>query len=70
MITQDYQVLTPVYGRDYKNKLAVETDFRNGKDFVLNSLGDQTYCSIKDFNPGVKVNLRYKKLMSVCIVSV
>lgn len=70
MITQDYQVLTPAYGRDYKNQRAVKQDFLDGQDFVLNSPMGVTYCSIRDFAPNVLVNLRYRKLTQVTSVRV
>lgn len=70
MITQDYQVLTPAYGRDYKTKALVTQDFLDGKDFVLNSPMGATYCSIRDFAPNTLVNLRYKRLTLVVGVRV
>ena len=76
LITTDYQVITPAYGRDYKNKQAAKDDFLRGKDFVLasflpNQLSLQgTYCSSRDFAPGIKVNIRYNKGLSVTTVVV
>lgn len=70
MITQDYQVLTPAYGRDYKNKQSCVQDFLDGQDFVLNSPMGVTYCSIRDFAPNTLVNLRYKRLTLVTNVRV
>lgn len=71
MISTNYSVLTPAYGRDYTSKAKVEADFRQGKDFVLNSFnGSTTNCSISDFEKGVKVNLRYKKCTSVAVITV
>lgn len=63
-------VLTPAYGRDYKSKKAVEKDFRDGKDFVLNSINGGGCCSIRDFVPGQKVQIRYSKNTKVTIVKV
>jgi hypothetical protein len=65
MITQNYQTVIPAYGRDYKNKAEVETDFRAGKDFQMQSLTSSGYCSIRDFQKGVIVNVRYSKLTKV-----
>ena len=65
-ITQNYSALTPAYGRDYKNKKEVTEAFLSGKDFTLNHFsGASILCSVRDFAPGVVVNLRYKKLTSV-----
>ena len=71
MITQNYTVISPAYGRDYKNKAQAESDFRKGKDFRLESLGHNgTYCSIKDFAPRVQVNIRYSEMRKVAVVVV
>lgn len=70
-ITQDYHgELVPAFGRDYKNKKAVEADFRSGKDFILCTPRSDTYCSIRDFAPGVRVILRYAKQMKLTEVTV
>ncbi len=69
-ITQDWIELTPAYGRDYKSKTAVEADFRAGKDFRGHFGPNETYTSIRDFAPGVKVLLRYKRNTTVASVTV
>lgn len=69
MITTNFLELTPAYGRDYKNKAAVEADFRAGKDVHIPAMNN-TLCSIADFAPGVTVNLRYNKNRSVLPVKV
>lgn len=70
MITKDYMVLQPCYGRDYKTKSEVEAGFRSGEDWM----GDYTIkfavCSIRDFAKGVKVELRYGRLSKAVIVTV
>jgi hypothetical protein len=71
MITDNYTTVVPAYGRDYKSKAEVLTDFRAGKDFQMQSIQHGTgYCSIKDFAPGVTVNIRYKRLTMVLPVKV
>ncbi len=68
MITEQYLELIPTYGRDYKNRAAVETAFLEGKDFEVASLGfGGRYCSVRDFAPGTLVNLRYKQKRSVTV---
>ena len=65
--------LTPAYGRDYNNKAAVESDFRAGKEFILNdpvSRWDGKLCSIRDFKIGEDVKLRYKKETEAVIITV
>ncbi len=54
-------VLTPAYGRDYKNKADLIKDFRSGKDFRINFHTGRTYCSIRDGVIGEMVKLRYDK---------
>lgn len=70
MITQNYTVLVPAYGRDYKSKASVEADFRAGKDFNMSTMGASGYCGIGDFAPGVIVNIRFKSLRSVAVIKV
>jgi len=70
-ITENYQTVIPAYGRDYKNKAEVAADFKNGKDFQLQSLRyGRGYCSIRDFAPGVVVNVRYARLTKVLPIKV
>lgn len=72
-ITQNYMVVSPAYGRDYKNKAAATKDFLDGKDFILESFmvrPSGTYCSIRDFASGVKVEVRYARLTKLTIVTV
>lgn len=70
MITQNYIQLQPAYGKDYKNKAEVEKAFREGKDFEGGYEIDFKLCSIRDFAPKVKVELRYTKLAKAHIVTV
>ena len=70
-ITEDYVVVSPAYGRDYKNKESAKADFLAGKDFQLESISyGGKYCSIRDFAKNVKVEVRYNKLQSAVIVEV
>lgn len=73
MISQNYLVISPAYGRDYKSRAAAEKDFKEGKDFKMESVssgGSGSYCSIRDFKPGVKVSIRYKRMTRVTIITV
>ncbi len=70
LISENYLELTPAYGRDYKNAALAKAAFMNGSDFILASVGFRgTYCSVRDFEPGTKVNIRYAKLAKVVVVS-
>ena len=57
--------LTPAYGRDYKSFSSCFKDFRDGKDFKINYLGQETYCSIRDFTSNMMIKFRYHKLTKV-----
>lgn len=62
--------LTPAYGRDYKNVADIVSAFKSGEDFVLHSGNRRTYCSVRDFEEGCTVILRYAnfRLATTCIV--
>jgi hypothetical protein len=62
--------LTPAYGRDYKSKKEVLTDFRDGKDFVYNHFRRVTYCSIRDYGVGQMVKFRYNSSRDACFYTV
>jgi hypothetical protein len=68
MITEDYRVLVPALGRDYKRAKDVETDFRSGEDFILQPEG--CYISIRDFASGVTIEIRYARKAKVTLVKV
>lgn len=64
--------LTPAYGRDYKSKKEALEAFYQGKDFILNDFSspyDGKPCSIRDFNKGAQVLLRYGNLRKTVIAS-
>ena len=57
-----YHVISPAYGRDYKNKILAKNDFLAGKDFVYENIGGHgRYCSKRDFKLGDVIELRYNK---------
>jgi hypothetical protein len=64
-----YGTLTPAYGRDYDSADKALADLNAGKDFVINNPEMSTYCSIRDMADGSTLQLRYKKLTMVCIVT-
>lgn len=51
--------LTAAYGRNYTKAKDAEKDFRDGKDFVLHSTQGNGYCSIRDFELGCFIQIRY-----------
>jgi hypothetical protein len=63
-----YQVVSGAYGRDYKSRAAALADWNAGKDFKCHPQG--CYTSVRDWNPGDQIEIRYNKLMSVFILSV
>ena len=65
--------LTPAYGRDYKSRKAVETDFNGNKDFILVDMfspWNGKPCNKSDLaSAGYgSVSIRYGKLRKVTIV--
>lgn len=69
-ITTPYCELSPAYGRDYKTQTEAKTAFNEGKDWAGDfNLGFKT-CSIRDFEDGTPVLLRYNKLKSVVSLKV
>lgn len=67
------KTLTPAYGRDYKSAKAARACFLSGNDWILadfTSRWDGKPCSMRDFPPGTKFNLRYKRLTQLCTVEV
>ena len=68
MITNDYRVVTPAYGRDYTSQQAATNAFLNGYDFMLQP--ENCLCSVRDFATGIMVSVRYAKLKKVIPVKV
>lgn len=71
MITENYTTVSPAYGKDYKSGKDAKADFLAGKDFRMETLCQGSgYCSIRDFAPGVSVQVRFKKMAGVVMVKV
>ena len=71
----EYIVISPAYGRDYKNGQDAIKDFRDGKDFVHDSRGTLCegygrYISIRDCQPSTKVEIRYNRKADLVVVEV
>ena len=68
--------LTPAYNRDYKNKAAVLTDWRNNKDFILNDITspyDQRPINLQDVKnilAPCTIKIRYAKLAKLIVIDV
>jgi hypothetical protein len=68
-----YFVVSPAYGQDYSNRVQALEAWRTGKDFVHESaaaLGGGRYCSIRDFKPGDKIEIRYRKRRQAVVETV
>ena len=65
-------VLSPAYGRDYKSAKEVKADLIKGRDFRIESVGPNAgrYCSLRDFPVGQVLNVRYRSLRQVLVVTV
>jgi hypothetical protein len=62
-------VLTPAYGRDYKNKKALLEDLNADKDFYANSFSGGGYINrsqIEKYNV-YQVQIRYNKNLKVMV---
>lgn len=63
-----YITVSPAYGRDYRSKAAVLADWREGKDFVIESFGPDMgrYINRADAErAGLTVMVRYAKLTKI-----
>ena len=60
--------LGPAYGRDYKNKRDLLSDFYRGKDFILHAWDQSsTYINKAQIPLGTQVAFRYGQLRKVFI---
>ncbi len=63
--------LTPAYGRDYKTKAEALADFNANKDFMNQSfMSSGSYVNKQDIPAGSTVNIRYKRMTQVLVVTV
>jgi hypothetical protein len=61
-------VLTPAYGRDYKNKKELLEDLNSGKDFVANSFSGTTYINRQELDKlATQVQIRYGNQLKVMV---
>ena len=67
-----YSIVSPAYGRDYPSGEKAIRDFKDGKDFMCESLdlGGYTYCSIRDFLDGHHIEIRYSNMMKQTLYTV
>ena len=62
--------LTPAYGRDYKSKKEVLSDFNDNKDFLIQSFNGSGYINREQIE-SLKENqvmIRYQKLTKVTVL--
>ena len=65
----EYIVVSPAYGKDYKNKSDAVQAWRAGQDFILESLGGTgRYCSNRDFKAGINVEIRFNRKEDLVII--
>ena len=68
-----YKTLIPAYGRDYRSAKDAKADFLAGKDFIIADITDPydgKPCSVRDFDAGTGITLRYKRLASLTVLKV
>lgn len=68
-----FLTLVPSYGRDYKSKKDVQTDWDANKDFTINDVmspDDGRQINKQDARKGDTLNIRYKRLTQVHVIKV
>lgn len=66
-INKPYMELQPAYGRDYKSQKEAIEGFKSGQDFNGDITIGFALCSIRDFETGVPVCIRYKRNTKVAV---
>lgn len=64
--------VTPAFGKDYKSAADAKAAWTKGTDFFLETIDGSpagTYCSSRDFGPGVEVRIRYHQKERVTFTS-
>lgn len=63
--------LMPAYGRDYRTADEVKQAFEGGKDFVLVSHMQETYCNKEDLiaQGASGVNIRYRNGNYIAVIN-
>lgn len=65
----NYHIVSPAYGRDYKDSVSARNDWDSGKDFVYEGIGaGGKYCSKRDFKAGDVIEIRYDRKAELTIV--
>ena len=72
---REYVNVRPAYGRDYRSKKALLSDWDEGKDFIITNITHRDcgrYVNVTDLKREghVIVNARYDKLRKVCVIEV
>ncbi len=63
--------VVPAYGRDYKSQKEVKADWDAGKDFRIQDMmspDDGRYINNGDAPKGTTLNIRFSKLMKICVI--
>ena len=63
--------VVPAYGRDYKSQKEVKADWDAGKDFRIQDMmspDDGRYVNKGDAPKGATLNIRFSKLMKICVI--
>ena len=65
-------ILSPAYGKDYKNESDAIEAYKSGTDFINETqhfTGGGTYISIRDITPPHGVQIRYNRRQKVAFLS-
>lgn len=64
-------ILSPAYGKDYKNESDAVEAYKSGADFINETHYTRggTYISIRDITPQHSVQIRYNRRQKVAFLS-
>jgi len=70
-----YLTCVPAYGRDYKSCKEVKADWDANKDFQISDPWFAEgragrYINKADAQPGMTLNIRFKRLANICVIKV
>ena len=65
-VAPQWIVVSPAYGRDYRNSVEAIHAWLEGKDFILESTGQ--YCSDRNFGPEVGIEIRFNRKADLAVI--
>ena len=65
-----YGTAVPAYGRDVKSAKDAKASFLSGDDWLLLTYNGEGYASVRDFQAGDSVQLRYDRKRKTTVVKI